>query len=198
MSGLKNDQKRNLEVIVNGFLNEIVNLSRNDLEEKRLEVKDETMFPMFIERLDYFEDMYKGKETNRDFSSYTLDKFKVYSDEIVSRLLSPLTTNPLCPIEFKEKFVQSLYYIIISQIHVYLVNTELIFWGYGDDEIFPSYYSYVISSAFDDRIKITLKSQYAVSNDRIAFAQTDVANTVVRGIYADLRMKFYESYNDVS
>ncbi|MBP3254531.1 MAG: hypothetical protein J6M30_08500 [Bacteroidales bacterium] len=199
MSGLKNDQKRNLEVIVNGFLNEIVNLSRNDLEEKKLEVKDETMFPMFIERLDYFEDMYKGKETNRDFSSYTLDKFKVYSDEIVSRLLSPLTTNPLCPIEFKEKFVQSLYYIIISQIHVYLVNTELIFWGYGDDEIFPSYYSYVISSAFDDRIKITLKSQYAVSNDRIAcvepFAQTDVANTVVRGIDADLRMKFYESYN---
>ena len=188
-----------MEIVVNGFLNEIVTLSRKELEEKELEVKDETMFPLFIEKLDYFEDVYKGKEVNEEFSSYTLDKFKAYSNEMVCRLLSPITSNPLCPVDLKDKFVKSLYCIIISQIHVYLVNTELVFGGYGDDEIFPSYYSYVISSAFDDRIKKTLKSQYVVSNDRVAcvepFAQTDVANTVVRGIDADLRMKFYESYN---
>lgn len=153
MSTLQNDQKRNLEIVVNGFLNEIVTLSRKELEEKELEVKDETMFPLFIEKLDYFEDVYKGKEVNEEFSSYTLDKFKAYSNEMVCRLLSPITSNPLCPVDLKDKFVKSLYCIIISQIHVYLVNTELVFWGYGDDEIFPSYYSYVISSAFDDRIK---------------------------------------------
>lgn len=199
MSVLKNDQKRNLEIVVNGFLNEIVNLSRKDLEENKIEVKDETMFPLFIEKLDYFEGLYKGKEVNEEFSSYTFDKFMAYSSEMVCRLLAPITSNPLCPVGLKDKFVKSLYCIIISQIHVYLVSTELIFWGYGDDEIFPSYYSYVISSAFDDRIKKTLKSQYVVSNDRIAcvepFAQTDVANTVVRGIDADLQMKFYDSYN---
>lgn len=81
---------------------------------------------------------------------------------------------------------------------MYLSNTELIFWGYGDKELFPSYYSFVISSAFDNKIKWTSKSGYQVSNINVAciepFAQTDVANTVVRGIDDDLRQKFYEGY----
>lgn len=65
--------------------------------------------------------------------------------------------------------------------------------------MFPSYYSFVISAAFDGRIKYTNKSGYAVSNKDNAcvepFAQTDVANTVIRGIDDELRKKFYESYN---
>ena len=64
--------------------------------------------------------------------------------------------------------------------------------------MFPSYYSFVISAAFDGRIKYTNERGYAVSNKDNAcvapFAQTDVANTVSKGIDDELRKKFYESY----
>lgn len=97
-----------------------------------------------------------------------------------------------------NKISHTIFAIITSNIHVYLSNTELIFWGYGDKELFPSYYSFIISSAFDNKIKWTPKSGYQVSNINVAciepFAQTDVANTVVRGIDDDLRSKFYEGY----
>jgi hypothetical protein len=199
LSALENDQKKNLEFVANAFLNEIVNLSQKDLAEIKLEVNDSTMFPQFIKKLDFFDGIYKDKETNNNFSSYKLDDFKSYSNEIIDKLLNPIITKPSCPENLKERFVQSLYYIVISNIHVYLIKTELIFWGYGEEDLFPSYFSYEISSAFDGRIKITPRSQYIVSNENVAcvepFAQTDVANTVVRGIDADLRIKFYEGYN---
>lgn len=108
--------------------------------------------------------------------------------------------SKLCPKGFLKLFIKSLYNIIVSTVHIYLVNTEIIFWGYGEKDIFPSYVSFVISSAFDGRIKYTNKSEYIVSNINNAcvepFAQTDVANTVIRGIDDDLRQKFYESYNE--
>jgi hypothetical protein len=199
MSSLEIDQKKNLEFVTSSFFNEIVNLCQKDLADNRLEVNDSNMFPLFMKKLDFFDGIYKDKEVNDDFSSYQLDEFISYSGELVDKLLNPIITRPTCPKNLKERFIESLYYIIISKIHVYLIKTELIFWGYGDDELFPSYFSYEISSAFDGRIKITPRSQYIVSNENVAcvepFAQTDVANTVVRGIDADLRMKFYEGYN---
>ena len=91
-----------------------------------------------------------------------------------------------------------MFLIITSNIHVYLVTTEIIIWGYGEDELFPSYESFVVSLAFDNKLKYTSKSKYVVSNDNVAcvepFAQTDVANTVVRGIDSDLRVQFYNTY----
>lgn len=133
-----------------------------------------------------------------EFSTYTFDDFFSYSDDIAERTFSEILSQPECPSDFMHKISHTLFAIITSNIHVYLSNTELIFWGYGDKELFPSYYSFVISCAFNNKIKWTSKSEYQVSNINVAciepFAQTDVANTVVRGIDDDLRQKFYEGY----
>ena len=79
-----------------------------------------------------------------------------------------------------------------------MTTTEMVFWGFGDKELFPSYYSYVVSLALDGRIKYSAKSIYEVSNLNNAcvepFAQTDVANTVIRGVDDELRVRFYDYY----
>jgi hypothetical protein len=66
-----------------------------------------------------------------------------------------------------------------------------VFWGYGEEELFPSYYQHEVSIAFDGIIKHWKLGYYEVSNDTnacvVPFAQTDVANTVVRGIDQKLR-----------
>ena len=133
-----------------------------------------------------------------DFEDYTIEEFTSYATEIIEDVLKEPLNSHLCPKDFLKQFTQALYNIIVSTVHVYLVNSEIIFWGYGEEDLFPSYFSFIISSAFDGRIKFTNKSAYVVSNINNAcvepFAQTDVANTVVRGIDDDLRKKFYDSY----
>ena len=137
---------------------------------------------------------------NCEMNTYTIENFNKYATTVITEILNELLGSKLCPEGFLQLFIKSLYNIIVSTVHVYLINTEIIFWGYGEDDIFPSYVSFVISSAFDGRIKYTNKSEYIVSNINNAcvepFAQTDVANTVIRGIDDDLRQKFYESYNE--
>lgn len=60
----------------------------------------------------------------------------------------------------------------------------------------PVYHSYKISDLFEDKLKITKEGEYIVDIDNGAclapFAQTDVTNTVVRGIDDDLRSVFYD------
>lgn len=158
------------------------------------------MFCKIQEKLIYFENIYSPININKcaDFEDYTIEEFTSYATGIIEDVLKEPLNSHLCPKDFLKQFTQALYNIIVSTVHVYLVNSEIIFWGYGEEDLFPSYFSFIISSAFDGRIKFTNKSAYVVSNINNAcvepFAQTDVANTVVRGIDDDLRKKFYDSY----
>ena len=198
MSHLVDDQITNLRVIINGFFEEIIDISKKELEKDGKELSEENLFCKMQEKFEFFDNLYSSADRANDYTDYTIDNFSDYAESIVKEILKEPLKSKLCPKKFLGQFIKALYNIIVSTIHVYLVNTEIIFWGYGEDDLFPSYYSFVISAAFDGRIKYTNKSGYAVSNKDNAcvepFAQTDVANTVIRGIDDDLRKKFYESY----
>lgn len=191
-------QSINLRIIVDGFLREIINISRSELENEGVNTSEEQLFKKIQEKLDYFENLYSTINRCEDYKDYSEEAFINYSKDIIEDVLKDVLASRLCPTNFIHQFIKSLYLIIVSTVHVYIVNTELIFWGYGEDEVFPSYYSFIISAAFDGRIKLTKKSEYVVSNINHAcvepFAQTDVANTVIRGIDDELRNKFYDSY----
>ena len=191
-------QKSDLFFVINSFWEEVLNLSQDDITKAGNSINDTTMFPALLSRLDSFYNMYATKEKCNEFQGYTQAQFLAYADELISNILENCLKSPNCPRNFKEKFVNAIFAVICSNIHVYLVTTEIVIWGYGEEELFPSYESFVISLAFDNKLKYTSKSKYVVSNDNIAcvepFAQTDVANTVVRGIDADLRIQFYNNY----
>ena len=198
MSHLVDDQILNLRVIINGFFEEIIDISRKELEENGKEVLEDDLFRKIQDKLEYFDNLYSSANRATEFTDYTLEKFSDYAKPIVEEILKEPLESESCTKNFLQQFIKSLYNIIVSTVHVYLVNTEIIFWGYGEEDLSPSCYSFVISAAFDGRIKYTNKSGYAVSNKDNAcvepFAQTDVANTVIRGIDDELRKKFYESY----
>lgn len=93
--------------------------------------------------------------------------------------------------DFLDLFIATLHSIIISSTNIYLSYTGLVFFGYGGAELFPSYFEYRVGAAFDNRVKHFHIADYVVSNINNAcvapFAQSDVANTVVRGIDQKLR-----------
>lgn len=198
MPHLINDQKINLSIVVNGFFEEITKLSRNELAQERKEASEENLFYKMQEKLDYFDSLYCTSEPCVEFVDYNIENFTNYAEGLIKEVLQGILTSNSCPSDFLHQFIKVLYHIIISTTHVYLVNTEIIFWGYGTEDLFPSYFSFVISVAFDGRIKYTNKSEYIVSNIKNAcvepFAQTDVANTVIQGIDNVLRERFYERY----
>lgn len=198
MPSLCDRQKNDLSLVINSFWNEVWNLSQDDIKKAGNIPSDNTLYSTLLSKLDYFINLYATKEKCNGLKDYTLDQFVAYAEEIIDTTLKDCLGSSNCPQGFREKFISALFAIISSNIHVYLITTEIIIWGYGEDELFPSYESFVVSLAFDNNLKYTCKSHYAVSNDNIAcvepFAQTDVANTVVRGIDADLRAQFYTTY----
>lgn len=197
MPSLCDKQKSDLSFVINSFWEEILNLAQDDIKKIGNTVNDETLYSALLLRLDEFIDLYSIKDKCYGFEDYTLEKFVIYAEDIIDNTLKDCLSSS-CPKNFKGKFISALFLIITSNIHVYLITTEIIIWGYGEDELFPSYESFVVSLAFDNKIKYTSKSKYVVSNENVAcvepFAQTDVANTVVRGIDADLRVQFYNTY----
>lgn len=198
MPSLCDRQKSDLSLVINSFWKEVWDLSQDDIRKAGNIPSDKILYSTLLLKLDYFIDLYATKEKSNGLKDYTLGQFVAYAEEIINTTLKDCLSSPNCPQGFKEKFICALFAIISSNIHVYLITTEIIIWGYGEDELFPSYESFVVSLAFDNTLKYSCKSRYTVSNDNIAcvepFAQTDVANTVVRGIDADLRAQFYTTY----
>lgn len=193
------DQLNLLSFIVNEYLKEIIRLAkeRATSDEESNDVS-ERLIPHMIEEMKQLYSIYSTKKKCDDFIDYTLEDFRHYSNSVINGIIDSVINSSENLDEFKNIFTESLFYIVISIIHVYTTTTELVFWGFGENDLFPSYYSFVISAALDGRIKYSNKSTYEVSNINNAcvepFAQTDVANTVIRGIDDDLRKRFYDFY----
>ena len=146
-------------------------------------------------------DSYKQKETCLDCQSLTLESFTDLSKEYVNSKLAQCLSVNNCPLNFKEAFIETLFCIVRSSAHVYASSTGLVFFGYGDKELMPSYHSYTISELFENKLKIVETGNYVVDYNKgaclIPFAQTDVTNTVVRGIDDDLRAVFYSKNEQI-
>lgn len=194
------EQKQHLRLLSNGLKNEVVGIAVNELknsgEEVPISLEDE--MPIICAKLTEFIGIYEKKEmkNGKDFDGYEYDGFVNYARTVIEETLHELCDNDQCPKGFFDLFSKALYNIVVSKVHVYLGTTELIFWGYGESDVFPTCHSIKISAALDGRIKWTDSSHFTISNQSSAwivpYAQTDVSNTVVRGVEDNLRKRFGE------
>ena len=185
------DQKAQIAYLAHQLKEESIATAKDNLKLKKLDFDSTSLFSEIIQFLTKLSEDYKLHSRTSEFNSYEISQFQDYASEVIDSILSDLTQDTACPKNFRETFLSTLFSIITADTIVYLSQTGLVFWGYGEEELFPSYYHYEVSLAFDNKIKYVELSNYEVSNQKNAcvapFAQTDVANTVVRGIDQKLR-----------
>lgn len=133
----------------------------------------------------------------KDFANYKFADFQKYAKNTLDKVLAGALATQGCPADFRKKFEESLFSLLCHSSHTYFLYSGLVFFGYGDKELFPSYQEYLVSYAVDNHIKYTANSSFTINNMRKAviapFAQTDVTNTVIRAVEDDLRQKFYDN-----
>ena len=185
------DQKAQIAYLAHRLKEESIATAKDTLEFKKLDFDSTSLFSEIIPFLTKLSEDYKLHSRTSEFNLYEINQLQDYAGEVIDSILSDLTQDTACPKTFRETFLSTLFSIIKADTIVYLSQTGLVFWGYGEEELFPSYYHYDVSLAFDNKIKYVELSNYEVSNQKNAcvapFAQTDVANTVVRGIDQKLR-----------
>ena len=185
------DQKAQIAYLAHQLKEESIATAKDNLKLKKLDFDSTSLFNEIIQFLTKLSEDYKLHSRTSEFNSYEISQFQDYASVVIDSILSDLTQDSACPKTFRETFLSTLFSIITADTIVYLSQTGLVFWGYGEEELFPSYYHYEVSLAFDNKIKYVELSNYEVSNQKNAcvapFAQTDVANTVVRGIDQKLR-----------
>lgn len=117
---------------------------------------------------------------------YNYEEFENYFKEI---FLANKNSFPLLSTEdLKTAFLHAFYQYL--QVYVkYSHDSGLVFFGYGDNEIYPSMVNIEVSDAFDGRLRYLKldNSSGSIKNFEstaciIPFAQTDVVQTVIGGI----------------
>ncbi len=195
------DPKAEISFFVDSFYNDMFSSANEQLKKAGEDATDEILVQVMFEKIVSCGNDYKSEEVSPDFQDMTLGEFEMLAEDYVSKKISVCLSLPNTPSAFKDSFIETLFYILRSKYHVYSNSTGLVFFGYGDQELLPSDYSFRISEMFGERMKITRDSFYKVDTQHDAcvepFAQTDVAQTVVRGIDDKLRQTFYNNMKTI-
>lgn len=202
LSRFSNEQVEDSKYVIKRFLDEAVSAAIEKFKSKGKDIdkaSDKEVINEILSFAQMIDKQYEGKYKAEDFKVYSYEDYMKYSSDQFDELLKDFTNKKDCPKDFVEIFSKALFKVVISDTHVYLTKSQLIFWGYGEDELFPSYHAYSVSLAIDNRLKLTYDTDWKVAETKgscvAPFAQTDVANTVVRGVDDTLRQQFYTQYN---
>lgn len=202
------EQKGHLTLLLTSLKNDVVKIAADILKEQGIDEKDITnvqLFPVICDKLREYSTFYSTEKMmeGTHLEDYTIESLKAYAQQSIDSVLSDLCADECCPEDFKSLFTDTFYRTLLSKNHLYLSKTEIIFWGYGEDDLFPTCHSILVSAAIDGKVKWTDNRIYSVSNAPnssawiIPFAQTDVSNTVVRGVDQTLRDEFSRKAKDI-
>lgn len=111
-----------------------------------------------------------------------------------ARLDPVVSTFPIVKMDSSktEKMYEMFYHFLIRSNSIFGTNdSQIVFAGYGEDEIMPHLTSISVWFGFDDRIRFTPYIEQHVAEDNAAcisrYAQTDIINTFINGINPQLQ-----------
>ena len=190
-------QKSNLLSFARGFYNQIFDEAKMEIGGTIDPGNPAPFFAVLDVKMNLYKTVYSAKNTCDELNDYTEADIYAYMSAQIDNLLNPLQQMNGCPHDIRDKFLSSMLAILKANENTYTSFTGLIFWGFGENDFFPSYYEYNISIAFDGRLKYFLVKSAETEQCGAAiasFAQTDMAITLMRGIAPDLSEECYKFY----
>ncbi|MBC8581712.1 hypothetical protein [Zhenhengia yiwuensis] len=136
-----------------------------------------------------------------EFYTNNVENISYYSRDIEAVVTNNINIDKI-PMDADDinKIVSCVSSAIISECYSQ-IKTGIVIAGYGEKEIFPSIYEYLIELKLGDSLKYTLvnKSEIGISVDEeksdsaiMTFAQSEMAHTFVTGINPELEHKLKE------
>lgn len=191
------EQLQNVNLIATEYHKEVNDYALQQIGGNITAINEAQFFQSYISKLDDFKASFISSKAD-DYKNYKVSDFKKYAKVAIDNALAGILAMPNKPANIREKFEESMFAWVCHSSHNYFSYTGLVFFGYGEKEVFPSYKEYHVSTAVDNRIKYTLNSLYTISNEInkraviAPFAQFDVTNTVIRSVEDALRRRFYD------
>lgn len=124
-----------------------------------------------------------------EFEDYSFNAFCDYAINDFSTLMSQCKDDGI-PVNTRTEWECGLYCYITHG--VMYQGTGLVFVGYGETEVFPSLIPLYLSGILDSRLRYSYSDEETavIANNNVAaiqpFAQTDVMQTMMKGIAPDL------------
>lgn len=123
---------------------------------------------------------------------YIKDKSQIFFDQAFKSIFENLNTD-----EIKEQVSNLVPRIYVMNALYKRLNSGLVFFGFGDKEIFPSFFNYKVYTILNKSLKYDLNSQGTTisgTNASIsAFAQEDVIVTFIEGMAPDINLLYENS-----
>lgn len=120
-----------------------------------------------------------------DFQDFDLLQFKNYATNEIDKVFQSkpyLTTQA-----HKDVFIESYYHYMRIKSIPRNLESGLVFFGYGEEEIYPCIYEVLTTIGFQGRLQYWFRESTEIKNDGvpasiIPFAQINVTQTIIRGI----------------
>lgn len=146
-------QEGNLRLFANSFFKQIDEEAKKDIGGAVNPNNPAPYLAALMARMDLYRTAYTTKPVCDELLAYTTADIRRYIQAHIDSLLEPIQQMDGCPANLKECFLSAMLAILKACENTYSSYTGLIFWGFGNNEFFPSYFEYNLSLAFDGRLK---------------------------------------------
>jgi hypothetical protein len=196
-------------VYLENLISNVVNSFVNSIDKENPTLLDDPSPEDRAEFLRLFDDQIKiiletpkeGIEYCPEFTDYTIDDFKLYSNRTIETFIE----NNFIKNEFdfsaeRSIKLQEVIFEILKSQETITSYTGLIFTGFGEEEIYPQLIPLNISMVVDNRLKYFIDGNgtASISNSMEGairpFAQTDVIDTILKGIDPKLEDIYLQNF----
>ena len=146
---------------------------------------EQRAFDILKETIEEFIESGKDDEPNPEFKNYSIESMRKFTSEAFDSLMQICEEDGL-PTDMRDLWERGFYAKLCGRY--FPIDTELVFMGYGSDDIYPSLLSMRISGVIDRRLRYYIDEEgaEAITNSNSAsicpFAQTDVMMSLMKGM----------------
>ena len=132
------------------------------------------------------------------FKDITKDQFKLAIAPVLRTMLQQIQNAGGNKVEFENLLVDTFYTVFVKRIDAIIGFTGIAFYGYGEDEIFPSLcktqiYNAALGILYWEELKHNVIGNTNHGAYICPMAQTDVIKTYIEGISPEVEQNFISS-----
>lgn len=142
------------------------------------------------------------------FQDYSIEQFDAYAGDMIREFLKNKCHDPNDP--FSDSYPKEIIDAITDDFELTLMtlltnrraDATLVFTGFGTSQKYPSLVSVAVFEGFDDRVNYHIRPEdiVCISDDQpvaiCPFAQDDVVNSILDGIYFKFRKSVFHQRED--